>query len=116
MTGHVVLSCMSDCSFDPIIHETFFLLSDDSIVFCPPNMKYGNCTCQATCEDPYGRRRQITCNEEEIYICQEGFLRKGDECILPKECGCFIDGKGVISVVTFSFKLPPWFGYCRYCR
>lgn len=68
-------------------------------------MKYGNCTCQATCEDPDGRRCQLTCDEEENCICQEGFLKKGDECILPTECDCFIEGKGVISVTKFSFTL-----------
>ncbi|KAJ8033640.1 Fibrinogen-like protein A [Holothuria leucospilota] len=67
---------------------------------CPTNMEYGNCRCQASCEDPENTMEcQTACSEEETCICQEGFLRKGDNCVPPGECSCFLEGEGVISVM-----------------
>ncbi|XP_071810697.1 uncharacterized protein [Apostichopus japonicus] len=58
---------------------------------CPPNMIYGNCSCQATCEDPNG---QSGCNSDclgsEGCICPAGFLMEGTNCINASECGCFV--------------------------
>lgn len=64
---------------------------DTSITICPPNMEYGNCTCQATCEDPVGRNCSATCIEEQTCICVDGFLRKGDDCVPLQECSCFVE-------------------------
>lgn len=67
-------------------------------------MEYGNCTCQASCEDPENTMEcQTACSEEETCICQEGFLREGDNCVPPGECSCFIEGEGVISVMRTYF-------------
>ncbi|KAJ8033603.1 Fibrinogen C domain-containing protein 1 [Holothuria leucospilota] len=61
-------------------------------------MEYGNCTCQATCEDPENLMRcQTICTEEKTCICQDGFVKKGDDCVLPGECSCFMEGEGIIS-------------------
>ncbi|KAJ8033610.1 Fibrinogen-like protein A [Holothuria leucospilota] len=60
-------------------------------------MEYGNCTCQATCEDPDGKNCYATCFEEQTCLCVEGFLKKGDECVPSQECSCFF-GERVIPV------------------
>ncbi|KAJ8033643.1 Fibrinogen C domain-containing protein 1 [Holothuria leucospilota] len=71
--------------------------ADAFILSCPSNMDYGNCTCQATCEDPeISTGCQTTCGDGEMCICREGFLKKGDQCVPPEECSCFIEGQGVV--------------------
>ncbi|KAJ8033638.1 IgGFc-binding protein [Holothuria leucospilota] len=60
-------------------------------------MEYSNCKCQATCEDPHSSLGcNNTCAEEEACICRAGFLRKGDQCVPPEECSCFMEDVGVI--------------------
>ncbi|KAJ8033589.1 Angiopoietin-related protein 1 [Holothuria leucospilota] len=59
---------------------------------CPPNMVYMNVTCQPTCDDPRGSN---TCSvsstlEAESCVCDDGFLKKGDSCVLPAACGCYV--------------------------
>ncbi|KAJ8022843.1 Angiopoietin-1 [Holothuria leucospilota] len=68
--------------------------ADDIVTFCPANMKYGNCSCQATCDDSHGCDN--SCNEEEGCVCAEGFLKKGNQCIPPQGCDCYIQGEGVL--------------------
>ncbi|KAJ8033600.1 Ficolin-1 [Holothuria leucospilota] len=71
--------------------------ADNYIVFCPTNMEYGNCTCQATCEDPENVMEcQTSCTEEETCICREGFLKKGEDCVPPSSCSCYMEEEGVI--------------------
>lgn len=71
--------------------------AESVINFCPSNMEYGNCTCQASCDDPDNLKPcQTSCSEPETCICQVGFLKKGDNCVPPSECGCYIQGEGVI--------------------
>ncbi|KAJ8033611.1 Ficolin-1 [Holothuria leucospilota] len=62
-------------------------------------MEYGNCTCQATCEDPDGKNCYATCFEEQTCLCVEGFLKKGDDCVPPQECSCFVEER-VITVLV----------------
>ncbi|KAJ8033652.1 Ficolin-1 [Holothuria leucospilota] len=72
--------------------------AESVIMFCPTNMEYGNCTCQPTCDDPDNLRLcQTTCSEPDACICQTGFLKEDDACVPPSECGCYIQGEGVIS-------------------
>ncbi|KAJ8033647.1 Fibrinogen C domain-containing protein 1 [Holothuria leucospilota] len=54
-------------------------------------MEYGNCTCQATCDDPQNLFNcQNTCREHRGCVCREGFLKKGAHCVSSTECGCYI--------------------------
>ncbi|XP_071854305.1 uncharacterized protein [Apostichopus japonicus] len=58
---------------------------------CPPNMIYGNCTCEATCEDPKGESAcNSTCLTSKGCICKAGFMLNGSDCINAIECGCFV--------------------------
>ena len=60
-------------------------------------MEYGNCTCQASCEDPENVLGcQTTCTEEEMCICREGFLKEGEDCVPPAACSCYMEGEGVV--------------------
>lgn len=68
--------------------------ADNSVTFCPTNMTYGNCSCQATCDDPQGCG--ASCNEEEACVCAEGFLKKGERCVAPQDCDCYVQGEGVL--------------------
>ncbi|KAJ8028713.1 Ryncolin-2 [Holothuria leucospilota] len=69
----------------------------DLCIICPSNMEYGSCSCQATCEDPRNENGCTNvCYQEETCVCQNGFLMKGGKCVLEEECGCFLEGQGVI--------------------
>ncbi|PIK58527.1 putative fibrinogen-like protein 1 [Apostichopus japonicus] len=49
-----------------------------SIYTCPPNMIYGNCTCEATCEDPKGESAcNSTCLGSTGCICKAGLMLNG---------------------------------------
>ncbi|XP_071827294.1 uncharacterized protein [Apostichopus japonicus] len=63
-----------------------------SMFECPPNMIYGNCTCQATCQDPKGESAcNVTCLGSEGCICQtDGYLLNGSDCIHESQCGCYV--------------------------
>ncbi|PIK57219.1 putative fibrinogen-like protein 1 [Apostichopus japonicus] len=53
-----------------------------SIYTCPPNMIYGNCTCEATCEDPKGESAcNSTCLGSTGCICKAGLMLNGSDCI-----------------------------------
>lgn len=71
-------------------------------------MEYSNFKCQASCEDPHSSLGcNNTCAEEEACICRDGFLRKGDQCVSPEECSCFMEDVGVIPVNIKTFSEPP---------
>ncbi|KAJ8033533.1 Zonadhesin [Holothuria leucospilota] len=60
-------------------------------------MKYGNCSCQATCEDPRNENGcNNACTDEQTCVCAEGYLMRGSNCIPEQECGCFVEREGVI--------------------
>ncbi|KAJ8033289.1 Zonadhesin [Holothuria leucospilota] len=60
-------------------------------------MKFGICTCQATCDEPNIRNRcGKNCINGEGCSCSDGFLFKGDDCVPEAECGCFLQGRGVV--------------------
>lgn len=55
-----------------------------------------NCTiCQGTCRNPNGCPSS-NCTKLETCRCNDGFLLKGGECVPEDECGCFIEGEGVL--------------------
>lgn len=67
------------------------------LTLCPTNMEYGNCSCQATCEDPRNENGcNNVCTEEETCVCPNGFLMKEGDCVSKRDCGCFLEGEGVI--------------------
>ncbi|XP_071836787.1 uncharacterized protein [Apostichopus japonicus] len=58
---------------------------------CPPNMIYGNCTCEATCEDPKGESAcYSTCLGSTGCICKSGLMLSGSDCISASICSCFV--------------------------
>ncbi|XP_071836659.1 uncharacterized protein [Apostichopus japonicus] len=58
---------------------------------CPPNMIYGNCTCEATCEDPKGESAcKSTCLASKGCICKAGLMLNGSDCISASRCSCFV--------------------------
>ncbi|PIK57226.1 putative zonadhesin [Apostichopus japonicus] len=58
---------------------------------CPPNMIYGNCTCEATCEDPKGEFAcNSTCLGSTGCICKAGLMLNGSDCISASSCSCFV--------------------------
>ncbi|KAJ8033540.1 Ryncolin-4 [Holothuria leucospilota] len=60
-------------------------------------MTFGNCSCQATCEDPRNENGcHNTCTEEYACVCKEGYLLRGNDCIRAQDCQCFVQGAGVI--------------------
>ncbi|XP_071852772.1 techylectin-5A-like [Apostichopus japonicus] len=62
-----------------------------TIYTCPPNMIYGNCTCEATCEDP---KEESACNSTCLgstgCICKAGLMLNGSDCISASRCSCFV--------------------------
>ncbi|KAJ8033608.1 hypothetical protein HOLleu_23907 [Holothuria leucospilota] len=69
-------------------------------------MVYSNSTCQLTCDDPI---ESSTCSasnftEAQGCVCDDGFLKKGDYCVLPAECGCFMAEDNVVIPVSHY----PW--------
>ncbi|XP_071837235.1 techylectin-5A-like isoform X3 [Apostichopus japonicus] len=62
-----------------------------SIYTCPPNMIYGNCTCEATCEDPRGESAcNSTCLGSTGCTCKAGLMLNGSDCISASRCSCFV--------------------------
>ncbi|PIK54009.1 hypothetical protein BSL78_09094 [Apostichopus japonicus] len=74
-----------------------------SMFECPPNMIYGNCTCQATCQDPKGESAcNVTCLGSEGCICQtDGYLLNGSDCIHESQCGCYVPEVNLVIPVKF---------------
>ncbi|XP_071835586.1 uncharacterized protein [Apostichopus japonicus] len=67
---------------------------------CPNNMKWMNCSCQTTCDDPEGLHGCFkSCNDEPRYtcVCPDGFQIRDEACIPLEECGCYHSPTGVIS-------------------
>ena len=64
---------------------------------CPPNSYFT--TCVSTCEEDcfsYLNPSNEECEEGnciEGCVCNEGYVRSGDQCVLPTECGCSKGGK-----------------------
>ncbi|PIK53643.1 hypothetical protein BSL78_09455 [Apostichopus japonicus] len=54
-------------------------------------MIYGNCTCEATCEDPKGESVcYSTCLGSTGCICKAGLMLNGSDCISASRCSCFV--------------------------
>ncbi|XP_071835476.1 zonadhesin-like isoform X2 [Apostichopus japonicus] len=54
-------------------------------------MIYGNCTCEATCEDPKGESAcNSTCFGSTGCICKAGLMLNGSYCISASRCSCFV--------------------------
>ncbi|KAJ8030218.1 Angiopoietin-related protein 7 [Holothuria leucospilota] len=69
-------------------------------ISCPPNMIFGNCSCQPSCDDPTGLNNcDDDCLESvETCVCSSGFLMKDGKCVLPSECGCFLTQANAVLV------------------
>ncbi|KAJ8033597.1 Fibrinogen C domain-containing protein 1 [Holothuria leucospilota] len=66
-----------------------------STQLCPQNMIYAYCSmCQSTCSDP--NSCISNCDEAEACVCGNGYFLKGDDCVTQEECGCYIEGYGVL--------------------
>ncbi|KAJ8032938.1 Ficolin-1 [Holothuria leucospilota] len=73
-----------------------FISADDLIVMCSSNMVYGACVCQATCSNP-GDCYKNCVDGEETCFCPDGhFLNETNNCVLQQQCGCFVDGYGIV--------------------
>ncbi|XP_077695788.1 alpha-tectorin isoform X4 [Eretmochelys imbricata] len=63
-------------------------------VSCPPNSHYESCVtvCQPRCA---AIRLKSDCNLYCVEGCQcdPGYVLNGKSCILPHNCGCYLDGK-----------------------
>lgn len=55
--------------------------------WCPTNTGYRNCSCQRTCQNPYGCLD--TCSDIQTCVCAEEYYLKEGKCVLPEECGCY---------------------------
>ncbi|XP_076799980.1 uncharacterized protein LOC143445052 isoform X4 [Clavelina lepadiformis] len=57
--------------------------------FVPSNSHFSGCAsaCPNTCTDP---NAEDECEEPNIedYVCNEGYMRDGEECVQISECGC----------------------------
>ncbi|KAJ8032946.1 Fibrinogen-like protein A [Holothuria leucospilota] len=70
----------------------------DSFTTCGRNMEFGACSCQGTCDQPEVQNRcNNDCVNGEGCFCPDGFLFQGSDCVPASECGCFVQGRGVLS-------------------
>ncbi|KAJ8033473.1 Ficolin-2 [Holothuria leucospilota] len=68
-----------------------------STIGCPPNMIFAFCNeCQSACQQPNACYTE--CSSFYKCICSRLYdsFMKGDDCVPAEECGCFIQGQGVI--------------------
>ncbi|KAJ8033339.1 Fibroleukin [Holothuria leucospilota] len=71
--------------------------ADAFITSCERNMEFGACICQGTCDQPEATNGcDNNCVHGEGCVCPDGFLFKESDCVPQNECGCFVQGKGVI--------------------
>ncbi|XP_016416622.1 IgGFc-binding protein [Sinocyclocheilus rhinocerous] len=70
--------------------------------YCPVNMYYDACgtACAASCADRDAPSK-CTLPCVEGCLCNAGFVRKGDECIPVKKCGCTYKGRYYLPEQTF---------------
>ncbi|KAJ8033067.1 Ficolin-1 [Holothuria leucospilota] len=78
--------------------------TSECIHLCSDKKEPGDCTCQRTCQDPYGCHN--TCNEDETCVCSEGLYLKGEDCVPQKECECYDSTEGVL-VTHGEFYVSP---------
>ncbi|KAI2664492.1 IgGFc-binding protein [Labeo rohita] len=66
----------------------------DKNTYCPANMHFDACAtaCPATCVDRDGSE-DCTKACTEGCVCNDGFVRSGDDCISVKKCGCSYKGR-----------------------
>uniref|UniRef100_A0A8C1RZE9 Si:dkey-65b12.6 n=1 Tax=Cyprinus carpio TaxID=7962 RepID=A0A8C1RZE9_CYPCA len=71
-------------------------------IYCPVNMHYEACgtACPPTCADRASSDK-CTLPCVEGCLCNAGFVRKGDECIPVKKCGCTYKGRYYLPEQTF---------------
>ncbi|XP_071816409.1 uncharacterized protein [Apostichopus japonicus] len=69
---------------------------DSFIETCPSNMVFKNCSCQTSCENPDVCEDTCSAEDDESCICPGGYFIKGDTCVPPEACGCYLTGRGVI--------------------
>ncbi|KAG9467685.1 hypothetical protein GDO78_014482 [Eleutherodactylus coqui] len=63
---------------------------------CPPNSTYTNSSsCASSCHPTCGIALPLTCDIEcqEGCQCDSGLILSGDSCVLPEDCGCYVDGR-----------------------
>nr|XP_026692192.1 zonadhesin-like isoform X3 [Ciona intestinalis] len=75
-------------------NATGFIESDE---YVPANSHFDGCAsgCPNTCSNP---RASDDCEESSIedYVCNEGYLQDGDDCISRAECGCILSTGGYV--------------------
>ncbi|WAR09836.1 SSPO-like protein [Mya arenaria] len=62
---------------------------------CPPNQEFSSCisSCPMTCENMHD---SISCNTTtcvEGCICQPGYVKEGNDCVLKADCPCYHGSK-----------------------
>uniref|UniRef100_A0A8C9SH70 VWFD domain-containing protein n=1 Tax=Scleropages formosus TaxID=113540 RepID=A0A8C9SH70_SCLFO len=69
---------------------------------CPENSHYELCgnPCPTTCDNPSA---PSMCNTDcvETCACDEGYIRSGNQCVPPSECGCQYEGHYVQAGKSF---------------
>ena len=63
---------------------------------CEENMEYKDCgpAYERTCRDHLtGNNPVIPSVCVEDCFCIDGFVRDGEQCVLPNDCGCIHDGQ-----------------------
>ncbi|NXV81132.1 FCGBP protein, partial [Atlantisia rogersi] len=87
-----IASYTSACQAAGITVETW-RTDDFCSVPCPANSHYEICSqvCSQTCSSIY---TPMECSERcrEGCVCNDGFIRSGDECVPMSQCGCLQQG------------------------
>ncbi|KAJ8035367.1 Fibrinogen-like protein A [Holothuria leucospilota] len=80
---------------------------DFADISCPPNMTFGKCSSQPSCDDPSGvNSRYDDCTgEAEVCVCLSGFLMKDGKCVHPHECGCFLTQTNSVLQVSNTINI-----------
>ncbi|MFT7798516.1 hypothetical protein Z043-102950 [Arapaima gigas] len=69
---------------------------------CPENSHYELCgsACPATCDDPSAPSK-CTAGCVQTCTCNPGYIRSGNQCVLPSQCGCQYEGRYVQAGKSF---------------
>lgn len=75
--------------------ENATVTQDDN---CSPNQVWSGQICLGTCQDP--KPCDFFMSEYDFCICPDPFLTNGDDCVPPKDCGCFATEMGIVIRVS----------------
>jgi len=80
-------------------HCLILLLLMDTEPECPDREVYSfsGSACPATCADPDAPSR-CSQSSRRGCVCADNFVRKGDACVAPDDCGCLDEGGNEVMV------------------